>query len=124
MDRPRPMDRDDEDTLGEPDCAMSGVPPPLQTDDSSSVFDGAGQWAALSSSHIDPDPPPAVLLARLGDFAVHFAVVFACSDYLNQAGARSEVTEAVYRGLAEAGIEIARRPEAVPPGAGDGAKAV
>jgi MscS family membrane protein len=80
--------------------------------------------AALSSDHVDPDPPPAVLLARLGDFAVHFVVVFACSDYLNQGEARGEVAEAVYRGLAEAGIEIARRPEVVPPGGGDGAKAV
>ena len=79
--------------------------------------------AALSSDHVDPDPPPAVLLARLGDFAVHFVVVFACSDYLDQGEARGEVAEAVYRGLAEAGIEIARRPEVVPPG-GDGAKAV
>lgn len=38
------------DTVGEPDCHVSAAPAPLRTDDSSTVFDGAGQWSALSSA--------------------------------------------------------------------------
>jgi len=38
------------DTLGEPDCVVTTVPAPLQTSDSSTVFDGPGQWSAVSSA--------------------------------------------------------------------------
>jgi small-conductance mechanosensitive channel len=78
--------------------------------------------AALSSPHVDRARPPVVQLARFGDFAVHFLVVFQALDYLQQAPARSDVAEAVYRGLAAAGIEIPQLPRAIP--AGGAAKAV
>jgi small-conductance mechanosensitive channel len=79
--------------------------------------------AALSSPHVDADRPPVVQLSRFGDFAVHFTVVFWTRDYVNQALARSEVAEAVYRGLAAAGIEIPQLPRTTAPLAG-AAKAV
>ena len=62
--------------------------------------------AALASPHVDRDRAPVVQLARFGDFAVHFVVVFWARDYLHQGPARSDVAEAVYRGLTAAGIEI------------------
>jgi small-conductance mechanosensitive channel len=80
--------------------------------------------AALASSHVDPDRPPVVQLARFGDFAVHFVVVFWTRDYLHQAPARSDVAEAVYRGLAEAGIEIPQLQRAPAAAPGGTAKAV
>ena len=80
--------------------------------------------AALESPHVDPDRPPVVQLARFGDFAVHFVVVFWARDYLHQAPARSDVAEAVYRGLAAAGIEIPQLPRATAAPAGGAAKAV
>jgi MscS family membrane protein len=73
--------------------------------------------AALASPHVDRDRPPSVQLARFGDFAVHFVVVFWARDYLHQGPARSDVAEAVYRGLAAAGIEIPQLPR-VAAGAG------
>ena len=76
--------------------------------------------AALQSPHVDRERPPVVQLARFGDFAVHFVVMFWARDYLHQAPARSDVAEAVYRGLAAAGIEIPQLPRAAAPAAGKG----
>jgi hypothetical protein len=50
------------DTLGDPDCAVNTVPAPLQTDDSATVFEGPGQWSAVSSA-------PGVRLVR-GDTTI------------------------------------------------------
>jgi small-conductance mechanosensitive channel len=80
--------------------------------------------AALTSPHVDRDRPPVVQLARFGDFAVHFVVVFWARDYLHQGPARSDVAEAVYRGLAAAGIEIPQLPRPPAAAAGGAAKAV
>jgi hypothetical protein len=38
------------DTLSEPDCAVSGLPDPVQTADSITLFQAAGQWAALAAA--------------------------------------------------------------------------
>jgi hypothetical protein len=38
------------DTLSEPDCFVSDVPVPVQTNDSSALFDAAGQWSALAAA--------------------------------------------------------------------------
>jgi small-conductance mechanosensitive channel len=76
--------------------------------------------AALASPHVDRERPPVVQLARFSDFAVHFVVVFWSSDYLQQGAAKSDVSEAAYRGLAAAGIEM----PLVPRPAGQPAKAV
>ncbi len=62
--------------------------------------------AALSSSRVDAQRPPAVLVTRFGDFAVNLLLVFWARDYAEQGLASSEVHEAVYRSFAAAGIEI------------------
>ena len=80
--------------------------------------------AALASPHVDRDRPPVVQLARFGDFAVDFVVVFWARDYLHQGPARSDVAEAVYRGMAAAGIEIPQLPRATAAAASGAAKAV
>lgn len=38
------------DGVGEPDCAVSVVPPAAQTGDSSAVFDSAATWSALTAA--------------------------------------------------------------------------
>ena len=78
--------------------------------------------AALSSPHVDPARPPVIQLARFGDFAVHFVVVFWAADYLQQGAARSDVAEAAYRGLAAAGIEIPLVPRPAGPATPDAGK--
>jgi MscS family membrane protein len=80
--------------------------------------------ATLASPHVDPDREPVVQIARFGDFAVHFVVVFWARDYLHQAPARSDVAEAVYSSLAAAGIEIPQLPRAGAAGPAGAAKAV
>ena len=62
--------------------------------------------AALQSEHVDRAREPVVHLARFGDFAVHFVVVFWATDYAQQGAARTDVAEAAYRGLAAAGIAM------------------
>lgn len=37
------------DTVVDPDCSVPLVPPPVQTADSTALFDAAGQWAALAA---------------------------------------------------------------------------
>ncbi len=62
--------------------------------------------AALLSPHVDRDPPPVVLVTRFAESAVNCLVVFWVRDLDLQALAKSEVHEAIYGGLARAGIEI------------------
>jgi hypothetical protein len=38
------------DSIAEPDCAVPSVPSPIQTVDSSSLFDAPGQWASLAAA--------------------------------------------------------------------------
>jgi small-conductance mechanosensitive channel len=66
--------------------------------------------AVLQSPDVDREREPVVLIARFGDFAVHFLVVFWAADYLRQAVARTAVAEAAYRGLAAAGIAMPQVP--------------
>jgi MscS family membrane protein len=62
--------------------------------------------AALSTPRVDPDREPAVLITRFADYTVNFLVVFWARDYAEQGLARSEVHQAIYDGLAAAGIQI------------------
>ncbi len=62
--------------------------------------------AALSSAYVDREREPAVLVTHLGDFSINLRVVFWVRDYTEQGLALSDVHEAIYRGLAQAGIEI------------------
>jgi MscS family membrane protein len=62
--------------------------------------------AALASKHVLADRPPAVLVTRLGEYAINLQVVFWARDYLEQGEAKSEVHEEIYRQLTQAGIEI------------------
>ena len=68
--------------------------------------------AVLQSPDVDREREPVVHIARFGDFAVHFLVVFWATDYLRQAAARTAVAEAAYRGLAAAGIAMPQVPPA------------
>jgi MscS family membrane protein len=67
--------------------------------------------AALRSPRVDPDRDPVVLITRLHESAVHFAVMFWARDYAEQGLARTEVYEAVHDGLRAAGIEVPRPPQ-------------
>jgi small-conductance mechanosensitive channel len=62
--------------------------------------------AALESAKVDAAREPVVLVTKFGDFAVNCVVIFWALDYLEQGLALSEVHEAVYRRLAQEGIEI------------------
>jgi len=62
--------------------------------------------AARQSALVDAGREPVVLVTRLADFAISLRVAFWVRDYTEQALALSEVYEAIYRGLTEAGIEI------------------
>jgi MscS family membrane protein len=62
--------------------------------------------AALASPRVDPDRAPVVLITRFGESTVNFQVMFWARDYAEQGLARTEVYEAVYDGLAAAGISI------------------
>ena len=68
--------------------------------------------AVLEAPHVDRDREPVVQIARFGDFAVHFLVVFWTTDFLQQAAARTAVAEAAYRGLAAAGVAMPQVPVA------------
>jgi small-conductance mechanosensitive channel len=62
--------------------------------------------AALESPKVDAARAPVVLVTKFGEFAVNCVVIFWALDYLEQGLALSEVHEAVYRRLAQEGIEI------------------
>src|SRR5262249_11554070 len=62
--------------------------------------------AVRQSALVDTAREPVVLVTRLADFAVNLRVAFWVRDYTEQARAQSDVHEAIYRGLAAAGIEI------------------
>jgi MscS family membrane protein len=62
--------------------------------------------AAEASPRVDRDREPVVLITRFGEFTVNFQVMFWARDYAEQGLARTEVYEAVYDGLAAAGISI------------------
>jgi MscS family membrane protein len=66
--------------------------------------------AARGAEHAAAEPPPAVLVARFGDWAVHLTVGFHARDYASLAAARGEVQERIYVALREAGIAIATAP--------------
>jgi MscS family membrane protein len=63
--------------------------------------------AALHSPQVDPARAPVVLVTRVADFSVGFAVIFWVNDYAEQGLASSDVHEEIYRRLLEEGIEIA-----------------
>jgi MscS family membrane protein len=69
--------------------------------------------AALAAPHVDHEREPVVLIARFGELAVHFQLIFWARDYLEQGVARSEAHFEVYRRLAQAGIEIPLVPSRV-----------
>jgi len=62
--------------------------------------------AALGSERVDRDREPLVFVTRFADFAVNLLLIFWVKDYTEQALARSEVHEQVYRRLGQAGVEI------------------
>jgi small-conductance mechanosensitive channel len=62
--------------------------------------------AAQASHYVDRERPPLVLVTRFADFSINLRVVFWAKDYTEQALAASEVHEAIYARLREAGIEI------------------
>jgi MscS family membrane protein len=62
--------------------------------------------AALRAPHADTEREAQVTVTRLGEFAVIFQLMFWARDYAEQGLARSEVLEAVYDGLAAAGIAM------------------
>ena len=62
--------------------------------------------AALSSTYVDKDREPGVVITRFAESAVNFQVMFWARDYADQGLARSEVYEAIHDGLAAAGIAI------------------
>jgi small-conductance mechanosensitive channel len=64
--------------------------------------------AARSSARADPEREVVVLITRLHESAVNFAVMFWARDYAEQGLARTEVYEAVHDGLTAAGIEVPR----------------
>jgi small-conductance mechanosensitive channel len=66
------------------------------------VLEGASQ----ECPEVDPAVAPLVLVSRLGDYALHLTVVVQARDYERLALARSEVCQAAYRRLREAGLEI------------------
>jgi len=57
---------------------------------------------------VDPDREIVVLITRLHESAVNFAVMFWARDYAEQGLARTEVFEAVHDGFTAAGIEVPR----------------
>jgi MscS family membrane protein len=63
--------------------------------------------AVRTSSYVDRDREPVPVVVRLGDFGITVRVAFWVRDLLEQGLATSEVLEAIVRGLAEAGIEVA-----------------
>jgi MscS family membrane protein len=73
--------------------------------------------AAAGSATVAPEPPPAVLVQRFGDWAVHVTIGFHARDYASLAQARSDVQERVYTALRGAGIEMAMPPRPAPEGA-------
>jgi small-conductance mechanosensitive channel len=62
--------------------------------------------AARQSTRVDGAREPVVIVTRLAESVVNLRVAFWVRDYREQALALSEVHEAIYRGLTEAGIEI------------------
>lgn len=62
--------------------------------------------SALASPHVDLSRPPVALVARFGEFAVVWLLVFWARDYTEEGLARSEVHEEIHRRLGEAGIEF------------------
>ena len=64
--------------------------------------------AVRTSARVDPDREVVVLITRLHESAVNFAVMFWARDYAEQGLARTEVYEAVHDGLTAAGIEVPR----------------
>ena len=64
--------------------------------------------AARSSARVDPQREVVVLITRLHESAVNFAVMFWARDYAEQGLARTEVYEAVHDGLTAAGIAVPR----------------
>jgi len=66
--------------------------------------------AAQAAEHAAPEPVPAVLVQRFGDWALHLSVGFHARDYASVGLARSEVQERIYVALREADIAIATVP--------------
>jgi small-conductance mechanosensitive channel len=62
--------------------------------------------ASRECPEVDPAAAPLVLVSRLGDSGVHLTVVAQARDYERLAVARSQVCQAVYERLREAGVEI------------------
>ncbi len=60
--------------------------------------------AARSSALIDADRAPSVAVQRFGDNSVDLQVVFWVRDYMDQGACRSQVLEAIYKGLLDANI--------------------
>jgi small-conductance mechanosensitive channel len=60
--------------------------------------------AARSSALIDADRAPVVVVQRFGDNSVDLQVVFWVRDYVDQGACRSQVLEAIHRGLLEANV--------------------
>jgi small-conductance mechanosensitive channel len=62
------------------------------------------------STYVDTSVEPVVLITRIHESAVHFAVVFRARDFADQGLARTEVFAAVHDGLVAAGIEVPPPP--------------
>lgn len=72
--------------------------------------------AASASPHLDPSRVPQVLLRRLGDFALEFALVAWAKECNDMGLALSDVYERAYAALNAAGIEIPAPLLPSPPG--------
>lgn len=60
--------------------------------------------AALSSTLVDSDRIPSVVVQRFGEASVDLQVVFWVRDYMDQGTCRSQVLEAIYRRLIDANV--------------------
>jgi len=63
--------------------------------------------AALASARCERERPPQAAIERIVETGVRFRLVFWVRDYVEQGAATDEISEALLKGFAEAGVEMA-----------------